>query len=182
MFLKGSGLRSLLGAIEKLHGPGGLERVLAAVPEDLRPELEKPILPVKWYPIGYTTAVHAAVRETLGHGEWNESKRLGHEAALQDFTGVYRVLLRSVHYDTIWDRIQVAFSQYHSQGLAEWVDRQPGCATGVVTGVVGYNLGQWLSIAGRCERLLLMSGAKSAQADILESTATSARIELLYFD
>jgi hypothetical protein len=182
MFLKGSGLRSLLAAIEKLHGHAGLERVLAVVPEDVRVELRKPILPVKWYPIAFTTAIHAAVRETLGNGDWSESKRLGHEAALQDFGGVYRVLLRSVHYDTLWDRIQVAFSQYHSQGKGEWIDRRPGGATGLITGVVGYNLGQWLSIAGRCERLILMSGAKSAQADLAEPTSTSCRIEVMYFD
>ena len=182
MFVKGSGLRSLISAIEKLHGHAGLARVLEVMPEPMQKELENPILPVKWYPTELVSAVHQAVRDTIGNGEWSESKVIGHEAARQDFSGVYRLLLRSVHYDTIWDRIQVAFQQYHSQGEGVWLDRRPGGATGKISGVVGYNLGQWLSIAGRCERLLLMSGAKSASTELIEPAATSCRFEVLYFD
>ena len=179
---KGPALKSLLGAIERLHGHDGLEAVLRALPPEHEAEARAVILPVKWYPVSLLAAIHVAVRDVLGKGEWEESRRLGHEAAKIDFGGVYRVLLRTVRYDTVWDRIQLAWSHYNSQGEGKWIERRAGGATGIVTGVAGFNLGQWYSIAGRAERLLLLSGAKSAQVDVRDPKPESARFEVLYFD
>ena len=169
----------MLLAIEQLHGVKGLERVKAALPEPVRAQLGS-ILPVQWYPIEVSAHVHVAVRDVLGGGKWDASHRLGIEASRIDFTGLYRVLIRAVQYDTIWDRAERAWNQYNSQGDARWIERGEDSAVGVIRGVGGYNMGLWQSVAGRAEGMLRMSGVKAASAVVLEGTSTGGRIEALW--
>lgn len=179
---KGSALKSLLSAIENLHGAEGLRAVVAAVPPEVRADLVAPILSVGWYPIHDFACVHVAVRDLLGDGHWEISHELGREAGRIDFGGIYRVLLRAAHYDTIWDRIHTAWSNYNSQGDAEWDIRGHGSALGHIWNVSGFNTGQWHSVAGRAEQLLILAGAKSAHIDLVEPTETSCRLDAMYVE
>jgi hypothetical protein len=120
------------------------------------------------------------VRDVLGGGKWNASHRLGVAASRIDFTGVYRVMVRAVQYDTIWDRAERAWMQYNSQGDAHWTDRSESSAIGVIRSVNGYNMGLWQSVAGRMEGLLQLAGVKAASVEVLEGSATAARIEAIW--
>jgi hypothetical protein len=95
---------------------------------------------------------------------------------------MYRVLLRAVHYDSIWDRICTAWSNYNSRGEVKMTVHDRGHATGIVHGVLGFNEGQWRSIAGRTEQLIILAGARAAEVEVHDPTSTSARLEGLYFD
>lgn len=177
---KGSGLKSLLLAIERLHGESGLRAVLDAVPADVRADLVAPILPVRWYPIRHFACVHLAVRDRLGKGRWEVSRALGREAGRIDFGQMYRVLLRTTSYETLWGRIRTAWRNYNSAGNAEWDTQQEGAASGRVWNVSGFNTGQWYSVAGRAEQLLLLAGAKSASIEVIDPTPTSCRFDAMY--
>lgn len=178
---KGAVLRSLLAAVEKVYGPKGLAQVRAALPPAARTELEHPILAVQWYPLELTAEVQLAIKNTVGRGSWEASHRLGLEAAKADFSGPYRVFLRAVQYDTIFDRLELAWNNYNSQGKIVWTDRTHGHSTGHIAGVVGFNNGIWHGVAGRGEGILLLSGAKSADFSIRDPTSTSCTIEGLWF-
>jgi hypothetical protein len=179
---RGTAIKSLLASVERLHGPEALKNVLAALPDGMRAKLDGPILAVGWYDTSLVGAIHLAVRDHVGRGDWSVSKAIGREAAGIDFGGVYRLLLRAVQYDSIWDRITRAWAQYNSAGKAEWIARSPGSATGLISGVEGFNHGQWWSIAGRCEKMLEMAGAKGTSVDPIEMTATSAKIEAIWIE
>lgn len=97
---KGAAIKSTLAAIEKLHGAAVQKELIASLPAEMRDRIT-PVLPVQWYPVEIVAAIHAAVRDRIGRGSWEASHAIGVEAARIDFTGIYRVFLRAVQYDTI---------------------------------------------------------------------------------
>jgi hypothetical protein len=179
--LKGLGLKNTLAALEKLHGRDGRERVLEAMPARLR-DAAAGVLPLEWYPVEVTAAFHVALRDTLGGGSWAESQRVSREAAVVEVTGVYRVILRAVQYDTVWDRMERMWPQYYDAGEARWIDRGRGHARAELRGVAGFNEGMWGSIAGRIEVLLEMTGARGAAVTVMRPTSTHATIEALWLE
>lgn len=181
MKLKGLGLKNTLGALEKLHGREGVERVLEAMPARLRETIGQ-VIPLEWYLVELTAALHVAIRDTLGAGSWSESQRIAREAAMVEVTGVYRVILRAVQYDTVWDRMERMWPQYYDAGEARWVDRGRGHATAEFRGVAGFNEGMWSSVAGRIEVLLEMTGARGAAVTVKNPTSTHATIEALWLE
>ena len=179
---KGTAIKSLLASIERLHGPDALRKVLEVVPREWREKIEGPILAVGWYDTRIVGAIHVGVRDVVGGGDYRVSKPIGREGSRIDFGGVYRLLLRAVQYDTIWDRIERAWAAYNTHGQAKWISRKHGSAIGLVTGVEHFNDGQWWSIAGRCEMMLEMAGAKGTSVDAIEMAPDHAKIEAIYVE
>jgi hypothetical protein len=179
--LKGLGLKNTLVALEKIHGKEALERVREAMPARLRDTVAQ-VLPLEWYPVELTAAVHVAIRDTLGGGSWGESQRISREAAMVEVTGVYRIILRAVQYDTVWDRMERMWPQYYDAGEARWIDRGRGHATAEFRGVAGFNEGMWGSIAGRIEILLEMTGARAPAVSVKQPSSTHATIEALWLE
>jgi hypothetical protein len=177
---KGAAIKSTLQAVGNLHGEAAIAAVKARLPPKVLAQIEPRVLPVSWYPIEVSAAIHEAIRDTVGKGGWEASHAIGVEASRIDFTGVYRVLLRSIQYDTMFDRAQVAFSNYNSHGKTQWIDREKGHSTGIVTGVSGFNLGIWEAVAGRLEGLLQMGGSKGANVEIKEFSPTDCRMDALW--
>ena len=175
MFIKGTGIKSLLQAIEKQFGAAGLATVLERVPEEIRKQLEPVVLSGRMYPVEVSAGLQRAIWQTIGRHSWQVSYELGIEAGRIDFGGIYRVFLRVIDFDTLLDRTERAFRQYNSQGHARWLDRTRTSATAEVVDVSGFNDGIWHSIAGRYAGLLLLCGAKRAEVKVVESTATSCR-------
>jgi hypothetical protein len=179
---KGTAVRSTLQAIARLHGSEALAQVTSALPADVRARIEPHVLPVAWYPIEVSAAIHVAIRDLLGHGKWDASHAIGFEASKIDFNGIYRIFLRSLQYDTIWDRAQRAWVSYNSAGDIRWGERSPGGATGVITGVSGFNPGIWNAVAGRYQSLIVLSGARGASVEVKDATATGASLNALWLE
>ena len=179
--LKGVGLKNTLASLEKLHGKQGLARVKEAMPARLRDALSN-VLPIEWYPVEITAALHTAIRDTLGGGSWAESQRISAHAAKIELTGVYRVIIRAVQYDTVWDRMERMWHQYYDAGEAKWVDRERGHATAQFTGVAGFNEGMWASVAGRIEVMLETTGARGTSVTLKVAASTNATIEALWLE
>ncbi len=181
MKVKGVGLRHTVLAIEKIHGTAALNRVKEAMTPRLR-ETINALRPVEWYPVEVTAALHVALRDTLGGGSWSESHRVSMVAARMDLTGPYRLMMRAVQYDTVWDRMERVWSQFYDAGEARWVDRGRGHATAEFRGVAGFNDGMWGAIAGRVEVLLEMTGARGAATTLKDATSTRADLEALWLE
>ena len=181
MKLKGSGLRHTLVAIDQLHGKAGLDRVKETMPARLREQLAV-VRPLDWYAVEVTAALHVAIRDVLGNGSWAESQRISRAAAKMDLSGPYRVMMRAVQYDTVWDRMERIWLQYYDAGEARWVERERGHARAEVTGVAGFNEGMWRTVAGRIEILLEMTGARSPDVSLKDVTSTRCTMVALWFE
>jgi hypothetical protein len=177
---KGAAIKSTLQAIARLHGEEALKGVKERIPAEIRTQIEPRVLPVAWYPVAVSAAIHEAIRDTIGNGE--ASHKIGVEAAHIDFTGIYRVFLRSIQYNTMWDRAERAWAHYNSQGEGKWIDREPGHAVCTMTGVSGFNLGVWEAVAGRLEGLLQMSGAKGATLEVKDFSPTGCRMDAMWLE
>lgn len=174
--IKGATLKHTLAAIENLHGP----EVLARVKETLSPRAREwvdHLTPLDMITPDVFGEVHDGVKKVLGAPGWEASHGLGSEAARVEFGGIYRVLLRAVQYDTVWDRIERAWNHIVGRGAFRWIDRKDDYVKAEIVGVTGFHPGIWHSAAGRAERLLVMSGAKSAQVTMLEAAPTRASFE-----
>ena len=181
MKIKGVAIRGTTRAIESLHGKAALERVRSTLPARIRDQLDQ-VTPLEWYPVEISASIHLAVREVLGGGTWTVNHDLGRHAARQDFTGIYKAMIRAVQYDTVWDRLERAWKQYASSGEAKWFDRGPGTSKGYISGVGGYNAGMWSSIAGRCEGLLILSGARGASVSMVDPGNTQCHFEAMWLE
>lgn len=177
---KGTTIRSTLAAIEKVHGKEGVRRVRERLPAELSALMEPAVLPVRWYPVLLGASIHDGVREIFGGGKWDHSHALGIEAARMDFTGVYRVLLRAIQYDTIWSRMELTWKYSFTLGTFTWHERKDGYVRATISGVAGLNRGIWNSAAGRAETLLQMSGAKAATCQVIESTTVDCTFEAMW--
>jgi hypothetical protein len=179
--LKGVALKNTLLAIEKLHGKAALERVRETMPARLR-EQTRQVLTLEWYPVEVVAALHVAIRDVLGGGTWGESQRLANEAGKIELSGVYRVVLRAVQYETVWDRMERFWHTFYDAGEAKWVDRGRGHATAQITGVAGFNEGMWRSVAGRIEVLLEATGARGQSVSVKTCTSTHATLDALWLE
>jgi hypothetical protein len=177
--IKGAALRSMLVATEGLYGADGLAAVLARLSDEHRAVLAAP-LAVQFYPVEISAGFHDALRSVHGKGTWAPSYAVGLAAARIDFTGVYRVLLRAVSYDLLWDRMEAAWKQYNSEGVISLAERGTGFVRGHATGAHGYNGGLWHSVAGRGAGLVLLAGAKSAEGKVVSFDAASCRLEITW--
>src|SRR5208283_3754268 len=117
--------RGTTRAIESLHGKPALERVRAVLSPRIREQVDQ-AKPLEWYPVEPSAALHLAVRDVLGGGTWTVNHDLGKEACRIDFTGIYKALIRTVQYDSVWDRMERAWQQYASAGDVKWFDRGRG--------------------------------------------------------
>jgi hypothetical protein len=179
--LKGVALKNTVAALEKLHGKAALERVKEAMAPRLRPQLAQ-VIALDWYPVELGAALHVAIRDVLGKGSWVESQRIANEAARLDLSGVYRVMLRAVQYDTVWDRMERMWPTFYDAGEAKWVDRGRGHATAQFIGVAGFNEGMWRSVAGRIEIMLEMTGARGQSVTLQSAASTHATMEALWLE
>ena len=177
--LRGSVLRHNLKAIQNLFGDDGYAQILAGLDEPTRERLEH-IVPVEEVPVEIFAAVHESVRNAVGAGNWQASHAIGMEAARLEFSGVYRVLIRAIQYDDVWDRMQRTWDHIVGQGAFRWIERDEGHARAEIVGVPGFNLGCWWSAAGRAEQVLLMSGAKSANVTIVEHAHGRATFDAIW--
>ena len=174
--IRGSILKHNVKAIRNLYGESGWEQIKAHMPASIVARIEKataiePIEPDVF------AALHEALRQVHGGDNWETSFAVGSEAARVEFGGVYRVVLRAVQYDTIWDRIERTWNHIVGAGAFRWIERREGYVSAEIIGVTGFHPGIWASAAGRAERLLIMSGAKSASVTMLQASPTRATFE-----
>jgi len=91
-------------------------------------------------------------------------------------------MMRAIQYDGVWDRMQRAWDHIVGRGAFRWIERGDGHARAEIHGVPGFNLGCWYSAAGRAERVLLLSGAKSANVAIIEHGVGRAVFDAVWLE
>lgn len=166
MLIKGTAIRSTLQALSGLHGIEVAARVRAALPADIRAEIEAAI-PTKMQRVELSAALQATIREVVGNGDCAVNYGIGIEAARLDFGGIYRIFLRMADVETSLRRLAGAWRQYNSQGAVTWESLVPGRGRCSVAGTAGFNEPMWVAIAGRVAGLLRLAGASTSSASIV---------------
>lgn len=177
MEIKGTAIRSLQLAIERVGHEGGARRVIEALPADVRDELPR-VLPGSWYPIRIHAELHEAVRAVLGKGSFIMNRRVGQEAAKNDFQGVYRALVWMLGCATTVRNAPRTWTRYNSRGEM-FIDELSQRSTRVrVVDVDSYTEAMWNGVAGRFEAALVLSGARAAHVNITTCSSTDAAFDI----
>lgn len=177
--VKGATLRNILLAVERIAGKEASQKIVASVSPTSRKILEGPILVSTFWPVEVSSELHLGIREVLGKGEsWEMNRKVGGEAARIDYGTIYRAFLKLLDYESTLDRFGGVWRQYNSRGEVRWTERKHGQAVCDVVDVAGFNEGQWTSIAGRMEAVILLSGAKRAACEVIRPRATDCTLSL----
>src|SRR5690242_18501940 len=90
--VKGLAFRGVIAAAQRLLGDAVADKMLPYLPDELARAIRlNAILTGGWYPIAHYRALHAALGRVSGRGP-ELSRTLGHDATVDDFRGIYRVL------------------------------------------------------------------------------------------
>jgi hypothetical protein len=179
---KGSAIRSTLRAIRAMYGDDTLAAVMARVPRAVRAQLEPVVLATSWYPIETVAAVHVAIRNIIGHGDWEVSRAIGAAASREDYSGIHRALFHALDLDIVFSRGQATWNRYHTQGRVTWSNLGKGTAEGFIDEVDGFNPGVWNAVAGRIQTMFEIVGARAAIVDVKSPLATACEFQVSWVE
>lgn len=159
--IKGISFRSFLDALRSLRGPEVVERVMDALPAEVRDALRfGKVVSGGWYPLGWYRELHAATMQVTEGGleVIHDVSRL---ATRNDFKGVYRVIALVLSPESLMAVSSRAFSSYFNAATFEMLETRKGFARARIT-APGFNRAMWTDVMAGCEGVLEAAGAKGA--------------------
>jgi len=164
---KGTCWRSLLAAVTELHGPGAVDRVVAALPSDLGERVRsKSLLTSQWYPLEWFKTTYGTARQVLGGGP-SFARDVGRVSTIDDLKGIYKVFLLFISPQYFLSKAPLMFNSYYSVGRMIVLDPQPRSVGARLEGCVGFDLNLWEDVLGVAEGSLTAAGAKEVQVELL---------------
>lgn len=176
--VKGTAVRSLLLGLTHATSREAVAKVRAALPEELRRQLDPVLLASRMHPIELCAAFHEAIRTELGCGTWTLNRRAGMEAAHIDLRGIYGVFVKLADPLTTISAMGRAWRQYNTHGEVQVEATGSDSARVRIEGVDLYNEGMWQSLAGRTEVSVQLAGAKRASTTIESWSPTGCQLVL----
>lgn len=166
--VKGLAFRSVLNAIEALHGAECLERTLRNCPAELNEALRyQRVIASGWFPIEWYRGLLSAFTEAVGGDPEAAVRQIGRRALEQDMNTVNRALLRLLSPDTALSAGSRIFKQFYSKGSLRVESIEKGYLRLHLTGCVGFDRNMYVEILGSTERLSELSGAKNTRGRIV---------------
>lgn len=156
--VKGAVLKSRLSFVEAHGGPGGLQRVLDALPEADRDALRS-VLTVQWYPFELGKRLDDAIVRILGQGRQDYFLRLGEASAERNLTTLHKTFLTPGDPHAFLSKAPQIYALYYETGRREY---QPtGDKSGVLTthDAETFSAPDCLTVVGWHRRALEMCGA-----------------------
>lgn len=118
------------------------------------------ILATNWYSIELYKACFRAFRLATGEGP-GLAREIGKLAARHDMSGVHKqILVRLVSPQALVSMSQRVFNTYYDTGTFASLESRRGFIRARCTGCTGFDENMWSEIAGSCESLLEIAGAK----------------------
>jgi len=135
-----------------------------------------------WYPVEWYRqlhlAMHSACRMVGGGPEL--SWRLGREAAQDEFSGVYRYLLKVLAPETLVAQVPRAFGMYFKGGTVKMTQGRRGHGVLEFDGWHGFDRGIWADVIGGAEGILIARGATNVHHRILRGGGAEAHLVVEY--
>jgi hypothetical protein len=161
--------------------PGGLDTVCRHLPDDSHREFVRQVfLPVGWYDALPLYALATAIGKAEGRSAEAFLQERTIQAARNDLTGIYKLILRVASAEMVASRLQRATSRFFDFGVSEVVESAQGRSTGRFS-QIPRAVGNWCAavIPGYAVEVLKVAGAKlpRAHVDPLESQGMRDGIE-----
>lgn len=145
----------------KNYGPGGIEKVVAALSPSDRALFQQKIIPIMWLNYDAFLRYLFTADKVLGKGDHSLVTASAQYTARNHFSGMYRffISLASPHF--VIKRASQVWRQYFDVGQMEVLDVQDKSSTVKLTGFPDIPLHHDLSHTPFIEEILRMSSAKN---------------------
>lgn len=157
--VKGTALRGLVAAIDRVLPPGTRKEVLRLVPDQVAPAVEHDsFFAAGWYPLAHMRALFGAVMQATGR-DLDVVRELSADATRGDFRGIYRLLTFVLSPEFIMRRGPGIFSRYYDTGSLA-VEARRGFAQARYRGCVGFDRVLWADLIAGSGAVLEVCGAR----------------------
>jgi hypothetical protein len=165
---KGINFRSFLTVLARVRGEGALERTKALLPEDIRSALDLgAVVASGWYPIAWYRTLHAAMNTACREPSTELSRTIGREASVEEFSGVYRFLLKVITPETLVSQAPRVFRMYFVGGEVRLTESTVGHGVLEFQHWKGFDRCVWADITGGVEGVLVARGASNVRSRVL---------------
>lgn len=162
--VKGVSFKSVMTAVEVLHGASAAEACLAELPGELAAALRyRSIVATGWYPIEWYRALLHSVRNVSGLGEPG-LYAIGRQCAKQDMTGIYRLGFKLLAPETVLGLSTRLFSNYYDTGKSRVIESRPGFAHVRWWDCAGFDRNMWCEAFGAAEMFMQLAGAATIRS------------------
>ena len=162
--MKGVAFRSIEHCFERLRGIDARDRARQIMPPDLADAFRYfTLLAASWYPISWYRDTFHAFRTATSEGP-ELARELGKLAARHDMSGVHKqILAKLISPQALVSMSQRVFNTYYDTGAMEIVTSERGYVQARCSGCVGWDQNMWMELAGSCESLLEIAGARGVE-------------------
>jgi hypothetical protein len=161
--VKGTAVIASLRFVREQFGEEGLERVLAALPDEDRSAFDANLLASSWYPM---PALLHFMEETQKQFEAQEPevlRKMGRRSADYGLTTVYKIFFKVGSPEFIVRKASRVFGSYYDTGEMVQVENAPGRAVVELKGFAGAP--QYCArIFGWMERTMVLAGARNLKS------------------
>lgn len=173
--VKGSVLKSRLQFVEDHAGKDGVQRVLAALPDDDRKALAM-LLTAQWYPFVLGRRLDDAIVATLGGGRDDFFERLGEASAEKNLATVHRNFLTDGDAHAFLGKAGTIYRMYYGAGRREY--ERTGERSGVLVtyDAETFSAPDCRTIVGWYRRALQLCGVDGARVRETECRAAGGAV------
>jgi hypothetical protein len=166
--VKGNSFRTIDLCFTELCGEEARADAARRLSEPFRTNFEKRlILASNWYPIGWYREAFSAFRESQRAGT-ELPREIGRRSVRRDLNAVYKqLLLKMVTPQALLALSQRLFKNYFDTGAMRVRESRAGFVRAEWTGCEGWDENLWAELAGSCEVLLEMAGAKHVRLRVV---------------
>ena len=162
--VKGFALRGLLKYVKNSGYPGGVQRLLATMPEHERSHFSEQILSSAWCPYSAFTSLLEAIDREIGQGDYRHLHRVGEFSGHEDAGTIFKVVLSLASIERVIRRADMFWHRYCDRGSFEIVEASRGHLVLRLQGFPEIHRGHCELIAGWIKGLGLCAGATEAEA------------------
>jgi hypothetical protein len=166
--VKGVAFRTIDLCYTNLRGAEARDAARSAMPVELGDGFRyRTILAASWYPISWYRETFRAFRTATGDGP-ELARELGRLAAKHDMAGVHKqILAKLISPQSLLGMSQRVFNTYYDTGEFEILESRSGFVHARLWNCIGWDQNMWMELAGSCESLLGIAGAKNVRIRLL---------------
>jgi uncharacterized protein (TIGR02265 family) len=163
MKIKGLMLQSRRDYVQDNFGPGAWDRVLKALLESDREQLQGAIFAAQWYPFEIGERVDRAIVKVLGDGESTVFEELGARSAERSLSREYRSFITPGDPQSLMRMAPMIHRRFYDSGRCEYEETGPNSGVMTIYESATYSVPDCLTAIGFIKQGLKMCGAKEIQ-------------------
>jgi hypothetical protein len=157
---KGTNFTTSMRTLSRLRGHAAVEATLRALSGELGDVLRYGgLVPSGWYPASWYRDLHTAA-ESVCHGGLDFARAIGRQNTIDDFQGIYRIVVAVFSPETIFQQSTRLMGMYWQGGTTKTVYVKKGSGRVRFEGWSDFDPNVWADITGSLEGLLSVCGAR----------------------